>query len=545
MNFLFNLDLLSVGIAIAAIGILGVVIYLSKPKSATSKAFLFFSLITICWSIANYANYQVHSTLVSFWILRFVIFFAVWHAFTFYQLADFFPQEKVTLSNRYKYIIVPGVFITSLLTLTPLVFSQIAEVSSDGKILKITNGPGIIIFAAVILLLILRSIYLLFKKTREASGEEREQFQTIASGTFITFLLLIVGNFILPAFFDMPQFIPLGALFMLPFVVATAYAIIRYHFLNIKVISTEILVFVLAIVTLLEVILSEDLSTLVFRVGQFALVLAFGILLIRSIIREVAQREKIEHLAHELSVTADRLIIANAKLKEIDRQKTEFVSIASHQLRSPLTAIKGYASMMLEGSFGKLGKEAKEATNRIFESSQKLVNVIEDFLNVTRIELGKMKYEMTDFDLKELAENVVSEMKPTIERKGIEFSFNAAAGSYMINGDQGKISQVLSNLIDNSLKYTPRGSVAVSVERTGDKVVFKVKDTGVGIAPTTMPKLFEKFIRADDAGETNIHGTGLGLYVAKQIVEAHNGRLWAESEGEGKGSTFFAEFAAK
>ncbi len=261
----------------------------------------------------------------------------------------------------------------------------------------------------------------------------------------------------------------------------------------------------------------------------------------RQLKKEVIQREKIENLASELQVSNDKFWVANEKLKELDKQKTEFVSIASHQLRSPLTSVKGYASMLLEGSFGPLSEKAAEAVGRIFQSSQKLVVVIEDFLNITRIELGTMKYEMAEIDFKALTEAIVRDVKPTVERNKLKISFEAAPEEFKVKADSGKISQVVSNLIDNAMKYTHAGSIKVRLEKLGGKNRLLVTDTGIGIAPETMPKLFEKFSRAHDAGKTNIIGTGLGLYVAKQIVEAHGGKIWAESEGQGKGSTFIVE----
>ncbi|MBI2099998.1 MAG: HAMP domain-containing histidine kinase [Candidatus Vogelbacteria bacterium] len=251
--------------------------------------------------------------------------------------------------------------------------------------------------------------------------------------------------------------------------------------------------------------------------------------------KEVAQREHIENLASELER-------ANEKLKELDKVKTEFVSIATHQLRAPLTAIKGYASMILEGSFGAINGKAKEAVDIVFQSSQKLVSVIEDFLNITRIELGKMKYELTDFDLKQLVESALKENAPSIARKGLTFKFNTDGHSdYKINADYGKLAQVVNNLIDNALKYTEAGSLTVTLSKVGGKTRLAIADTGVGIPPETMEKLFQKFTRAADASKSNLAGTGLGLYVAKQIIEAHHGRLWAESDGVGQGSTFIVE----
>ncbi|MCX6712903.1 MAG: HAMP domain-containing sensor histidine kinase, partial [Candidatus Vogelbacteria bacterium] len=178
----------------------------------------------------------------------------------------------------------------------------------------------------------------------------------------------------------------------------------------------------------------------------------------------------------------------------------------------------------------------------------KLVLVIEDFLNITRIELGRIKYDLTEWSFNTLVKNVIGEQKPNIERRGLSFSYDEDAPEYKVYADQGKVSQVISNLIDNSTKYTKEGSIAVKVSGVTDKdgkkgVRVTVKDTGVGVAPETMPHLFEKFSRAEDASKTNIIGTGLGLYVAKQIMDAHQGKIWAESEGKGKGSTFFVELA--
>lgn len=243
----------------------------------------------------------------------------------------------------------------------------------------------------------------------------------------------------------------------------------------------------------------------------------------------------------KLAETNDNLNVANVKLKELDRQKTEFVSMASHQLRSPLTAVKGYSSMLLEGSFGELGKQVNEAVHVIYQSSQKLVMVIEDFLNITRIELGSMKYNMEVIDLGEVVKKVANELQIIIKDKGLNFELVIDDTNHKVNADSGKISQVVGNIIDNAIKYTPAGSLKVSVTNYSGFVRFKSEDTGVGMAPEVIPKLFQKFIRADDAGKTNILGTGLGLYVAKQIVEAHSGKIWAESDGPGKGSRFILD----
>ncbi|MES2087913.1 MAG: HAMP domain-containing sensor histidine kinase [Patescibacteria group bacterium] len=238
------------------------------------------------------------------------------------------------------------------------------------------------------------------------------------------------------------------------------------------------------------------------------------------------------------------LEIVNDRLKELDQLKSEFVSLATHQIRGPLASIKGYASLMIEGDYGEVPAQLNEPIDVIFRSSQSLAIVVDDFLNVSRIEQGKMKYDFTTFDLCALVQEVYTEAKPNIEKKGLSISSKCSPDTVNINGDRGKLKQVVGNILDNSIKYTPKGSINLSLtaDKASGKAILTIKDTGVGIRATTIPHLFQKFSRAEDASKVNILGTGLGLYVAREMIEAHGGRIWVESPGLGQGSTFFVEF---
>jgi signal transduction histidine kinase len=262
----------------------------------------------------------------------------------------------------------------------------------------------------------------------------------------------------------------------------------------------------------------------------------------------VTQREKIEALAKDLE-TANKslgkantdLASANNKLKELDVMKSEFLSFASHQIRAPLTAIKGYASLLLEGDFGEMAEPVTGAVHTIFQSCQNLVVIVNEFLDISRIEQGRMKYDMVDFDVKKLTEDTLHELRPNIDKAHLESSFKGDDKDYNWHGDLGKVKQVIGNIIDNSIKYTPTGSISVKVSRDDKNILITVSDTGIGISAEDIPKLFEKFSRAKDANKTNVIGTGLGLFVAKQMIEAHKGRVWVESPGQGKGSSFYIE----
>jgi signal transduction histidine kinase len=263
---------------------------------------------------------------------------------------------------------------------------------------------------------------------------------------------------------------------------------------------------------------------------------------LQTINEEIYKRNvELAHLYKELNRLNEELNTANEKLKGLDKLKTEFLSLATHQVRGPLTAIKGYASMVLDGDFGEVNAKAKEAISRIFESSNNLALIIEDFLNVSKIEGGGMKYEMVPFSLSEISRDMTRDLSITAEKRGLTMSFDGDPDAdCMVNGDKEKVRQVVLNFIDNSIKYTKAGTIAVSVKKVDGKVVFKVTDTGMGMTPEIKESLFKKFVRGDGA-RMNTTGSGLGLYLAKEIVEAHKGRVWVDSEGPDKGSTFAFE----
>jgi len=258
----------------------------------------------------------------------------------------------------------------------------------------------------------------------------------------------------------------------------------------------------------------------------------------RSVKKEVRQREEIQSLASSLAQ-------ANERLKELDKLKSEFVSIASHQLRSPLTASRGYASMLLDGSYGKVTSEAEEALKRIEESAKNMAYSVEDYLNVSRIESGNMKYNYSDFNLRDETEHVCDDLRPQALRKGLVLLFRTDLKCQgVINADVGKTIQMVQNLINNSIKYTEKGSIRVLVrdDVVRKKIYIDIEDTGIGMNEDIKNRLFHKFERAKNANAVNTSGTGLGLYVAYQMALSMKGNITAHSEGEGKGSRFTIEF---
>ena len=388
-------------------------------------------------------------------------------------------------------------------------------------------------------------IYTFYRKIKNTISSKRRPIWLFLIGLLAMHIPLITTILIPVSLKQQTTFVPLFPIYTSIFIGITAYAIIRHKLFNIKVIATQGLTLVIWIILLTQTLIEQTWSSRIITFTIFLFTLIFGIFLIKSVKREVEQRERIEKLAKELE-------IANERLKELDKLKTEFLSFASHQLRSPLTAIRGYTSMLLEGSYGALEEKAREPINRVMESSNHLVKLIEDFLNITKIEQGGMKYEFAKVDMEQLLRELARELSVSAEKKGLKLTFETDGKvGYYANADQEKLRQVLLNFIDNAIKYTPaamntgqQGFVKIRLEKTPNrKARVSVSDSGVGMSEETKNRLFEKFARGEEGQKVNTGGSGLGLYLAKQIVSAHGGRIWAESPGPNLGSTFSIELS--
>lgn len=225
------------------------------------------------------------------------------------------------------------------------------------------------------------------------------------------------------------------------------------------------------------------------------------------------------------------------KAKEIDKMKDEFVSVASHELRTPMTAIKGLVSMILEGDYGEVSQKLLQPLGDIALSTDRLIHLVNDMLNLSRIESGRLKFTLKEFDPTEIISRAVESLNPIAKQKGIDLHVGEVS-KVKVLGDEDKISQVLNNLIGNSLKFTDKGSIVVNTESDNNFLKIFVKDTGVGIAKEDAEKIFGKFEQISSIQKGRPQGTGLGLYISKQIANKLGGDVWLEKSELGKGSTF-------
>lgn len=248
--------------------------------------------------------------------------------------------------------------------------------------------------------------------------------------------------------------------------------------------------------------------------------------------RNLALYENLQKVNYDLNE-------ANLHLKALDKAKSEFLSIASHQLRTPVSALKGYLSMMIEGDFGPMPEKINKLLKDLFDSASRLARTINVFLNVSRIEAGRLKLEKKPMQISDLVVSVVNELSSSAQNKGLVLSYEAGTTALpLVYADGDKLREVVLNLVDNAIKYTPQGSIKIQTTVKDNILEFSSTDTGVGIDAADAQALFRKFVRGDGAAQINTGGSGLGLFIAQKIIKEHEGNIWVESAGKGKGSVF-------
>jgi signal transduction histidine kinase len=247
-------------------------------------------------------------------------------------------------------------------------------------------------------------------------------------------------------------------------------------------------------------------------------------------------------LQKKIEIATTELQKSNEKLKALDEAKDEFISMASHQLRTPLTSVKGYISMMLEGDAGKTTTQQKDFLNQAYLSSQRMVYLIADLLNVSRLKTGKFTIDAKPTFLPDIVESEISQLTETVKARGLEMKFDKPKEFPTLNLDETKTRQVVMNFADNAIYYTPHGGlITIKLTAGKDTIEFTVTDTGIGVPKSEQHKLFTKFYRAGNAKKARPDGTGLGLFMAKKVIVAQGGAIIFKT-AEGKGSTFGFSF---
>jgi signal transduction histidine kinase len=530
--------------------ILGFYIFWNGKQFLLNKLLLIISILFSVWTISTLIAWtNIHSDFIIFIWSFFNLILGLIAIFCTYFICVFI--EKTDISIKLKIVFIA--LIAPILFLTPTSFNLTGFNITNCDAFHFEWLPLKIYATSLGFLAMIWILVLLIRKYRNASYDFKKQIILMGIGIefflFSFFGMEFLATYLTKIGVLVDSSLELyGLSGMVIFMIYISILTVRFGIFNIKLLATQALIWGLAILIGSQFFFIKVTTNFILNGITFVGIIVFGQFLIKSVKKEVAQREQLEDLSSKLEKSKFRLEEsnlnlekANDKLKDLDKLKTEFVSLASHQLRSPLTAIKGYTSMLLEGDYGDINPQAKETISRVMESSNNLTVVVEDLLNVSKIEQGGMKYVMSTFDFGDLVKNVSKELSISAEKKGLKLICSIADNVvYNINGDKDKLRQVVINLIDNSMKYTKQGQIEASMDTKDGKIILSIKDTGMGIDPKVKDSLFEKFSRGDGA-KLNASGSGLGLYLVKEIVKAHHGRVWADSEGIGKGSTFSIE----
>jgi signal transduction histidine kinase len=368
-----------------------------------------------------------------------------------------------------------------------------------------------------------------------SSDIDKIKIRYFFSGLLILGLSNIVFNVLVPLFFSNDGLYWLGDFSLIFLLAFTGYAIVKYRAFNIKLIATETIVIVLSILLLVESFTFNNNSTeFVLKLLVWIIATYAGLQLVKSVRKEIEQKEKLAALSKELEK-------ANLHLKEIDKLKDDFLSMASHELNTPIAAIEGYLSMILqEGIGGKIPAKTREYLESVFLSSQRLAHLVKDLLNVSRIESGRIHIIYEQKQVEDIIDQAIMEvMSKAREAKHTLTFVKPKKKMPMTWIDVTRITEILINIMGNSIKYTPNGGkITVKCVNDDEKIVVSVEDNGKGIPKERAKAVFEKFTQVD-VMKDEVKGTGLGMYIAKKFIELMHGKIWFKSDGAGKGSTFY------
>ncbi len=508
--------------------LVGLFVFWRGGRTLASKILLGIAVSFFLWSFFDLILWVIEENSVYnmfFWglmgILDILIYFlSLYFIYVFIEKKD----------APFKYKVIAGILSLPIILTTPtdLNLTRYDAISCGAEEgLYTTNYDYLLGLLAFIAILVF-----VFVKYRKASPKFKKQIILVTIGMSLFLFSFFFTNFIASAMvvyfrvwkdYNTANY----GLFGMPiFMGFLAYLIVHYRAFRIRFMAVQALVLTLVFLIASQFAFVQSLTNKILTGVTLGLALVFGLVLIESVKFEV--RRKTEELA-----------LANSRLRKLDNAKSEFITIASHKLRTPMTAIKGFASMLLEGAYGKLEDKPKDVLNKIYMSNDRLITLAEDLLNVSRIESGRMEFVFEKVDLPSLTREVFDTFFIAAKEKNLAFKINLPASPLPeVTTDRKKLREVISDIVDNAIRYTPEGRVTIDFKKDDSFLTVAITDTGIGISPDEAVSLFTKFSRGKDVSRINTEGNGLSLHVTRSIMHSLGGRITFSSEGKGKGSTF-------
>jgi len=520
---------------------LGILVYLKGRRKLQDISFALYFFSVAFWSF-GYFFWQISTEekvalLWSRFLMAGAIFIPI---FYFHFIVSFLSSiEKYKKSLYAGYILTLAFFLTSF---TPYFVRGVEQ----ELFFPFWPKPGIIFhfFLLMFFGLVVYGWYLLIKSLRERRGAtEKQQIKYFLLGTAIGFMGGST-NYLLWYGIPIP---PYGNILVIFGIVLVAFAVLRYHLFEIKVILTEILVGIMGIILVVLPFVMPTGFLKALTAAVFIFFCVFAYYLVKATHQESKRREEAEKLTIQERGLRQKSEKLAKEFKRLDRAKTQFLLATQHHLRTPLSIMKNYTSMILEGSYGRFEATVRHPLSGTLVSIERLIKLVNEFLDVSQLQLGKGILKKKKTNIMELLRETMEELLPIAREKRLYLKLQPPSEPLPeIELDQGKMKSAIFNIIDNSLKYTQKGGVTIRLKIKEAKLQIAVSDTGIGISKEDLRGLFEKtFERGEEAEKLFTTGRGIGLYISRVIIEAHQGKIWAESEGEGKGSTFYVELPMK
>ncbi|MDD4663932.1 MAG: HAMP domain-containing sensor histidine kinase [Caldisericia bacterium] len=504
----------------------GIFIFIKDNFSVLSKYFLGVNLFFAAYIILSLIQWiAVYAEVIHFtWQIYLFFEVGVFLLATFFSYVFLFQKD---LSLIYKLILVFFFSAIAIILPTRLNVASFDPVNCEG----VSGAIWTVVYIFELLSLV-GILSFTLKKIYSDQGRGDWLRTTIFSAGITIFLgIFWISNYFGEAT-GIYQVNLVGPVGMLIFSGLISYLIVQYKIFNAKLFASQVLVVALFFLVAALLFIRQIQHMRIIVVFTLGLVGFLGINLIRSVKREIEQREKIEKLAVELKK-------ANAELKDLDRQKDELISIVSHQLNTPVTSVKWNLEMMLDGDMGQVNEEQQKQLKTMQSVTNDLSDLVAMMLDVSRIQLGRMKVDRTELDLSEFFRDILLVIDPKAEQKKQKLVKKIPKDLPVAMLDKRLMRMTLENLLTNAVKYTPEGgTVTLNVEAKNGKLRYEVRDTGYGIPKAEQGKIFGKLFRASNIQAQE--GNGLGLFAAKGAVEAQGGSIRFESE-EKKGTTFYVE----
>lgn len=505
--------------------LLGFFVYFKNRDSMVGKILLFMSIAFAIWASLDLSMWLLYDSRKIMFAWSIVNLFEMLVTSSTLYFSYLFLEKK---EPPFVYKIIPVILLSVFVALIPtklnLPYFDIANCEAH-------QGPLIYYFYALESLFFATLLIYLIRKIIVSIRKDRNMVILFSLGA-IFFLASFSGANVFGSITQNWQIIQYGLFGMPIFMVFLVYLIVRYKAFNVQLLSAEALVVAMVVLIGSQFFFIQNQTNIILTGITLGLISIAGWWLARSVKIENQQKQEIEALANDLRT-------ANERLKELDVEKDNFLNMASHELNTPLAAIKGYLSMILDEHIGgQLSETHKKYLSNVNVSAKRLSHMVKDLLNVSRIKQHRIHLIYSEVDVNALIEQSVAEVKPNINEMKHTLAVHLDKNMPKTWADSDRVQEIIINLLGNSIKYTNEGGqIEVHSEHDAKNILVYVKDNGIGIDKANFSKIFGQFEQGSN-NQNQMKGTGLGLFIVKNLVEIHGGKIWFESE-LGKGTTFY------